>query len=157
MKSAWILRDIVLGFFVATLVLVVPAARAGEDTIKIGILHSLSGTMAISESVLKDTVLMLIADQNKKGGLLGQKLEPIIVDPASDWDVFAEKARELLTKERVAVQKGAGMDWRGSKRPDAAARANHWFHFPTNLLAFQLDPRRVGRTIQCPIQSPNMS
>ena len=113
MKSAWILRDIVLGFFVATLVLVVPAARAGEDTIKIGILHSLSGTMAISESVLKDTVLMLIADQNKKGGLLGQKLEPVIVDPASDWDVFAEKARELLTKERVAVVFGC---WTAASR-----------------------------------------
>jgi urea transport system substrate-binding protein len=77
--------------------------HAAEDTIKVGILHSLSGTMAISESVLKDTVLMLIADQNKKGGLLGKKLEPIVVDPASDWDAFAEKARELLTKEKVAV------------------------------------------------------
>jgi urea transport system substrate-binding protein len=59
-----------------------------EDTIKVGILHSLSGTMAISEAVLKDTVLMLIADQNKKGGLLGKKLEPVVVDPASDWDAF---------------------------------------------------------------------
>ena len=103
MKSASVLRGIVLGLLVLQLVLVVPAARAGEDTIKIGILHSLSGTMAISESVLKDTVLMLIEDQNKKGGLLGRKLEPIIVDPASNWDVFAEKARELLTKEKVAV------------------------------------------------------
>jgi urea transport system substrate-binding protein len=112
MKSAWILRDIVLGFLVLQLMLVVPA-RAGEDTIKIGILHSLSGTMAISESVLKDTVLMLIADQNKKGGLLGRKLEPIIVDPASDWDVFAEKARELLTKEKVAVVFGC---WTSASR-----------------------------------------
>jgi urea transport system substrate-binding protein len=103
MKSASVLRGIVLGFLVLQLALVVPAARAGEDTIKIGVLHSLSSTMAISESVLKDTVLMLIEDQNKKGGLLGRKLEPIIVDPASDWDVFAEKARELLTKEKVAV------------------------------------------------------
>jgi urea transport system substrate-binding protein len=103
MKSASVLRGIVLGLLVLQLSLVVPAARAGEDTIKIGILHSLSGTMAISESVLKDTVLMLIADQNKKGGLLGRKLEPIVVDPASNWDVFAEKARELLTKDKVAV------------------------------------------------------
>jgi urea transport system substrate-binding protein len=78
-------------------------AHAAEDTIKVGILHSLSGTMAISESVLKDTVLMLIADQNKKGGLLGKKLEPVVVDPASDWDAFAEKASELLTREKVAV------------------------------------------------------
>jgi len=103
MKSASVLRGIVLGLLALRLVLVVPAARAGEDAIKIGILHSLSGTMAISESVLKDTVPMLIADQNKKGGLLGRKLEPIIVDPASDWDLFAEKARELLTKEKTAV------------------------------------------------------
>jgi urea transport system substrate-binding protein len=77
--------------------------NAAEDTIKVGILHSLSGTMAISESVLKDTVLMLIADQNKKGGLLGRKLEPVVADPASDWDAFAEKAGELLTREKVAV------------------------------------------------------
>jgi urea transport system substrate-binding protein len=103
MKSASVLRGIALGLLGLQLVLAAPAARADEDTIKIGILHSLSGTMAISESVLKDTVLMLIADQNKKGGLLGRKLEPIIVDPASDWDLFAEKARELLTKEKVAV------------------------------------------------------
>jgi urea transport system substrate-binding protein len=79
------------------------AVHAAEDTIKVGILHSLSGIMAISESVLKDTVLMLIADQNKKGGLLGKKLEPVVVDPASDWDVFAEKAGDLLTRENVAV------------------------------------------------------
>jgi urea transport system substrate-binding protein len=103
MKSAWTLRDILLRLFVLQLMIFLPAARASEDTIKIGILHSLSGTMAISELVLKDTVLMLIADQNKKGGLLGRKLEPVIVDPASDRDVFAEKARDLLTKERVAV------------------------------------------------------
>ncbi len=103
MKSASVLRGVVQGLLVLRLVLVVPAARAGEDAIKIGILHSLSGTMAISESVLKDTVLMLIADQNRKGGLLGRKLEPIVVDPASDWDAFAEKARELLTRDKVAV------------------------------------------------------
>ena len=59
--------------------------------------------MAISEAVLKDTVLMLIADQNRKGGLLGRKLEPVVVDPASDWDLSAEKARELLVEEKVAV------------------------------------------------------
>ena len=79
------------------------AVQAAEGTIKVGILHSLSGSMAISESVLKDTVLMLIADQNKKGGLLGKKLEPVVADPESDWDAFAEKAGELLTREKVAV------------------------------------------------------
>ncbi|WP_296324399.1 urea ABC transporter substrate-binding protein [Reyranella sp.] len=77
-------------------------AQAG-DTIKVGILHSLSGTMAISETTLKDVVLMMIEEQNKKGGLLGKKLEPVVVDPASNWPLFAEKARELLQKDKVAV------------------------------------------------------
>src|SRR3954468_9835909 len=65
-----------------------------QDTIKVGILHSLSGTMAISETTLKDVMLMLIDEQNKKGGLLGKKLEAVVVDPASNWPLFAEKARE---------------------------------------------------------------
>lgn len=76
---------------------------AAEDTIKVGVLHSLSGTMAISETTLKDTVLMLIDEQNKKGGLLGKKLEAVVVDPASNWPLFAEKARELIEKEQVDV------------------------------------------------------
>src|ERR1700682_5070222 len=74
-----------------------------EDTIKIGVLHSLSGTMAISETTLKDTVLMMVDDLNKRGGLLGKKVEAIVVDPASNWPLFAEKARELITKDKVAV------------------------------------------------------
>ena len=78
-----------------------PAKAA--DTIKIGILHSLSGTMAISETTLKDVMLMLIDEQNKKGGLLGKKLEAVVVDPASNWPLFAEKARELISKDKVAV------------------------------------------------------
>ncbi len=77
-------------------------ARA-QETIKVGILHSLSGTMAISETTLKDVMLMLIEDQNKKGGLLGKKLEPVVVDPASNWPLFAEKARELISKNKVAA------------------------------------------------------
>ena len=72
-----------------------------QDTIKVGILHSLSGTMAISETTLKDVMLMLIEEQNKKGGLLGKKLEAVVVDPASNWPLFAEKARELVTKDKV--------------------------------------------------------
>jgi len=76
------------------------------DTIKVGILHSLSGTMAISETTLKDTMLMLIDEQNKKGGLLGKKLEPVVVDPASNWPLFAEKARGLLAKDKVAATFG---------------------------------------------------
>jgi urea transport system substrate-binding protein len=78
------------------------AAKA-EDTIKIGILHSLSGTMAISETTLKDTMLFLIDEQNKKGGVLGKKLEAVVVDPASNWPLFAEKARELISKDKVSV------------------------------------------------------
>ncbi|HMR31929.1 MAG TPA: urea ABC transporter substrate-binding protein [Geminicoccaceae bacterium] len=81
-------------------------ALAADDTIKVGILHSLSGTMAISETTLKDVMLMLIEEQNKAGGLLGKKLEPVVVDPASNWPLFAEKARELLTKDQVAATFG---------------------------------------------------
>jgi urea transport system substrate-binding protein len=109
MKLAWTLS----GLLPALLVLNVSAAHAAEDTIKVGILHSLSGTMAISESALKDTVLMLVADQNKKGGLLGRKLEPVSVDPASDANAFADKASELLVKEKVAVVFGC---WTSTSR-----------------------------------------
>jgi urea transport system substrate-binding protein len=76
---------------------------ATAQTIKIGVLHSLSGTMAISETTLKDTILMMVDDINKKGGLLGKKVEAVVVDPASNWPLFAEKARDLLSKEKVAV------------------------------------------------------
>jgi urea transport system substrate-binding protein len=89
---------------VATAVsLAVTATAQAADTIKIGVLHSLSGTMAISETTLKDTVLMLIDEQNKKGGVMGKKLEAVVVDPASDWPKFAEKAEQLLVKDKVAV------------------------------------------------------
>ena len=87
--------------FAATLLGGLPAHA--EDTIKVGILHSLSGTMAISETTLKDTMLMLIDEQNKKGGLLGKKLEGVVVDPASNWPLFAEKARELIAQDKVAA------------------------------------------------------
>jgi urea transport system substrate-binding protein len=87
-----------------TMALSVTAQTAmAEDTIKVGILHSLSGTMAISETTLKDTMLMLIDEQNKKGGLLGKKLEAVVVDPASNWPLFAEKARELISKDQVSA------------------------------------------------------
>ena len=78
-------------------------AAQAADTIKVGILHSLSGTMAISETTLKDVMLMLIAEQNKKGGVLGKQLEAVVVDPASNWPLFAEKARELISKDKVDV------------------------------------------------------
>ncbi len=88
------------GFAIATAA-VLPAKA--QETIKVGILHSLSGTMAISETTLKDVMLMLIEEQNKKGGLLGKKLEAVVVDPASNWPLFAEKARELISKDKVAA------------------------------------------------------
>jgi len=81
----------------------ISAARAADDTIKIGVLHSLSGTMAISETTLKDTVLMMVDEINKKGGLLGKKVEAVVVDPRSDWPTFAEKAGELLEQDHVAA------------------------------------------------------
>ena len=132
MKRTWILRWLPSA---ALLLLASPFRRlhAAEDTIKVGILHSLSGTMAISESALKDTVLMLIADQNRKGGLLGRKLEPVVVDPASDWDIFTDKALELLTKEKVAVvfgcwtstsRKAVIADVRAIERPAFLSRCN---------------------------------
>ena len=97
------LKSLLLG---AGLGLSISGAAVAQDTIKVGVLHSLSGTMAISETTLKDTVLMMIDAQNKKGGLLGKQLEAVVVDPASDWPLFAEKARELLTVSNVAVTFG---------------------------------------------------
>jgi urea transport system substrate-binding protein len=99
MKSKW-MRS--MGLLLVAGMIFSGAAKA-QDTIKVGILHSLSGTMAISETTLKDTDLMMIDEQNKKGGLLGKKLEAVVVDPASDWPLFAEKAQELLEKDKVAV------------------------------------------------------
>ncbi len=78
-------------------------AAHAADTIKVGILHSLSGTMAISETALKETALMTIEEINKSGGVMGKKLEPVVVDPASNWPLFAEKSRQLLSKDKVAV------------------------------------------------------
>jgi urea transport system substrate-binding protein len=93
----------ILKWALPALLTVAGGAASAEDTIKIGVLHSLSGTMAISETTLKDTVLMMIDEQNKKGGLLGKKLEAVVVDPASNWPLFAEKAAELLEKDKVSV------------------------------------------------------
>jgi urea transport system substrate-binding protein len=83
-----------------------PALYAQQKTVKIGVLHSLSGTMAISETVLKDTVLMAVEEINAKGGVMGMKIEPVIVDPASNWPLFAEKARQLVSQDKVAVTFG---------------------------------------------------
>jgi urea transport system substrate-binding protein len=87
----------------AAMGLAIALPAKAQDTIKVGILHSLSGTMAISETTLKDVMLMLIDEQNKKGGVLGRKLEAVVVDPASNWPLFAEKARELISQDKVAA------------------------------------------------------
>ncbi len=94
------------GTAIGGLALGMPRLAFAQDTVKVGILHSLSGTMAISETTLKDVMLMLIDQQNKKGGVLGKKLEAVVVDPASDWPLFAEKARELISKDKVAATFG---------------------------------------------------
>jgi urea transport system substrate-binding protein len=96
------IKATVLSAAVASIGMASFAAHAA-DTIKVGILHSLSGTMAISETALKETALMTIAEINKSGGVMGKKLEPVVVDPASNWPLFAEKARQLLTKDKVDV------------------------------------------------------
>ena len=96
-------KDISKIAMVASLVTAISGPTFAADTIKVGVLHSLSGTMAISETTLKDTMLMLIEDQNKKGGVLGRQLEAIVVDPASNWPLFAEKARGLIEKDNVDV------------------------------------------------------
>jgi urea transport system substrate-binding protein len=98
-----ILRTLAAASLTALAAVSLTAPVRAQDTIKVGILHSLSGTMAISETTLKDVMLMLIEEQNKKGGLLGKKLEAVVVDPASNWPLFAEKARELISKEKVAA------------------------------------------------------
>ena len=96
-------KDISKIAMVASLATAISGPTFAADTIKVGVLHSLSGTMAISETTLKDTMLMLIEDQNKKGGVLGRQLEAIVVDPASNWPLFAEKARGLIEKDNVDV------------------------------------------------------
>jgi urea transport system substrate-binding protein len=91
---------VALSFFTA---LTLPSGGSAEETIKVGVLHSLSGTMAISETALKDVALMTIEEINASGGVLGRKIEPVVVDPASNWPLFAEKARQLVTQDKVAV------------------------------------------------------
>ncbi len=103
MKAGNTIAGLALGLGLASSSLV----AQDQDPIKVGVLHSLSGTMAISETTLKDTVLMMIEEQNQNGGLLGRQIEPVVVDPASDWPLFAERARELLVQEEVDVIFGA--------------------------------------------------
>ena len=103
--SVWRARSRSAAIILGTVIYVLTTAAAvrAADPIKVGILHSLSGTMAISETSLKDVALMTIEEINANGGLLGRKIEPVVVDPASDWPLFAEKARGLIQQEKVAV------------------------------------------------------
>src|SRR6195952_3746261 len=100
------MQRFLFGFLILFAMIVTPVVAHAEDTVKIGILHSLSGTMAISETSLKDVVLMAVDEHNAKGGVLGKKIEPVVVDPASNWDLFAEKAKQLITQDKVAVTFG---------------------------------------------------
>ena len=103
MERRSFVKSIAAGAVMTAAALIPGHYALAADTIKVGILHSLSGTMAISETVLKDVTLMAIDEINAKGGVLGKKLEPVVVDPASNWPLFAEKARQLLSQDKVAV------------------------------------------------------
>ncbi len=103
MRRRNFITKLIAGAMLSAFGLLANIAVHAADTIKVGVLHSLSGTMAISETVLKDVTLMAIDEINAKGGVLGKKLEAVVVDPASNWPLFAEKARQLLTQDKVAV------------------------------------------------------
>ena len=103
MKLMKKIQSLATGVVLTGASLMAAGVASAADTIKVGVLHSLSGTMAISETTLKDTVLMMVEEQNKAGGMLGKKLEAVVVDPASNWPLFAEKTRELIEKEKVDV------------------------------------------------------
>ncbi|MEP6559047.1 MAG: transporter substrate-binding protein, partial [Burkholderiales bacterium] len=103
MNRRWTLKTLSASMALGSLLASGVAIAQTKETIKVGVLHSLSGTMAISETVLKDMVLMAIDDINKKGGVLGKMLEPVVVDPASNWPLFAEKTKQLLGQDKVSV------------------------------------------------------
>ncbi len=106
MKRRGFIRTLTISAAVAAIGLGASPLMAQQKTVKVGVLHSLSGTMAISETVLKDVALMAFDEINAKGGVMGMKIEPVVVDPASNWPLFAEKARQLLTQDKVAVTFG---------------------------------------------------
>ena len=104
LSKSKVYRIVAIGLLLCAVgMLSVGEVNAGHHGVKIGVLHSLSGTMAISETSLTDVVLMAVEEINAAGGVMGKQIEPVVVDPASDWDLFAEKARDLITKEEVAV------------------------------------------------------
>src|SRR6267378_349553 len=103
LNSIKIMKKLLLTTIASLAALAATTALAADETVKVGVLHSLSGTMAISETSLKDVLLFTFDEINAKGGVLGKKIEPVIVDPASNWPLFAEKAEQLLVKDKVAV------------------------------------------------------
>src|SRR4030095_10057928 len=103
MQRRGFLKKVALSAALATASLSAATVALAADTIKVGVLHSLSGTMAISETVLKDVALMTFDEINAKGGVMGKKVEAVVVDPASNWPLFAEKARQLITQDKVAA------------------------------------------------------
>ena len=119
-----------------------PAAQA-QETIKVGVLHSLSGTMAISETVLKDTVLMMIDDHNAKGGVLGKKLEQVAGDPASNWPLFAEKARQMITQDKVAVIFGCWTSVSRKRVLPVFEELNSLLFYPVQYEGEELSQERV--------------
>jgi urea transport system substrate-binding protein len=104
----------------AVAMLGIDEVNAEDHKVKIGVLHSLRGTMAISETSLKDVALMAVEEINAAGGIMGKQIEPAVVDPASDWDLFAEKAKDLISKEEVAVVFGC---WTSVSRRSSPIRA----------------------------------
>ena len=120
-----------------------------QGTIKVGVLHSLSGTMAISETVLKDVALMTIDEINAKGGVLGKKLEPVVVDPASNWPLFAEKAKQLIDQDKVAAVFGC---WTSVSRKSVLPV----FEEKNNLLFYpvQYEGEELSKTCFTPVPRP---
>src|SRR5881394_2403457 len=98
-----LLKSVALSIFAGATLIAAAAPAHAEDTVKVGVLHSISGTMAISETSLRDVLLFTFDEINAKGGVMGKKIEPVIVDGASNWPLFAEKAEQLLKQDKVAV------------------------------------------------------
>ena len=143
MQRRSFLQRLALYAALATSGLAVAPQVLAADTIKVGILHSLSGTMAISETVLKDVTLMAIDEINAKGGVMGKKLEPVVVDPASNWPLFAEKARQLLTQDKVAVVFGC---WTSVSRKSVLPvfeELNGLLFYPVQYEGEELSERRL--------------
>ncbi|MBC8179064.1 MAG: urea ABC transporter substrate-binding protein [Desulfobacteraceae bacterium] len=120
-----------------------PLCNATEDTVKIGVLHSLTGTMAISETSLRDAVLMAVDEINARGGVLGKRIEPVVVDPASDWDLFPKKAKELLVKEKVLVVFGCWTSISRKKVLPVFEKQNGLLFYPVQYEGQEMSPNII--------------